>query len=37
MVKIEEPSNLKAECIISVMLLCAFDISDRQLRHRLAN
>jgi len=29
-------SNLKAECI-SVMLLCAFDISDRQLRHRLAH
>src|SRR5258708_2124554 len=31
-----KPSNFKAECI-SVMLLCAFDISDRQLRHWPAN
>jgi hypothetical protein len=31
-----KPSDLKAECI-SVMLLCAFDISDRQLRHWPAN
>jgi hypothetical protein len=31
-----KPSDLKAECI-SVMLLCAFDVSDRQLRHWPAN
>jgi hypothetical protein len=30
------PSNLKAECI-SLVLLCAFDIGDRQLRHWPAN
>ena len=31
-----KPGNLKAECI-PVMLLCAFDIGDRQLRYWLAN
>src|SRR5690242_18535415 len=31
-----KPSNLKAQHI-PVMLLCAFDINDRQLRHRVAD